>query len=66
MPQAIRSLAGIWNGTSRQKPKRQKKQVNEMLQRSIQKFDDEATHEMNSIVILSHDRLFEKKNMLIH
>lgn len=43
------------------KAKAPKESVNEMLQMINQKFDDEATHEMNSIVILSHDRLFEKK-----
>ncbi|MES2374322.1 MAG: polysaccharide deacetylase family protein [Bacteroidota bacterium] len=43
------------------KAKAPKESVTEMIQMINQKFDDEATHEMNSIVILSHDRLFEKK-----
>lgn len=43
------------------KAKAPKETVDEMIRMINQKFDDEATHEMNSIVILSHDRLFEKK-----
>ena len=34
--------------------------VDEMVKKINQKFDDEATREPNAIVILSHDRLFEK------
>lgn len=32
-----------------------------MVKRINQKLDDGTTNEQNSIVILSHDRLFEKK-----
>jgi peptidoglycan/xylan/chitin deacetylase (PgdA/CDA1 family) len=35
--------------------------VDEMIKLINQKFDDENTYQPNAIVILSHDRLFEKK-----
>lgn len=43
------------------KAKAPKETVDEMLKMIEQRFQDEYTHEPNSIVILSHDRLFEKK-----
>lgn len=43
------------------KTKAPKESADEMVRRINQKFDDGATNEQNAIVILSHDRLFEKK-----
>ena len=43
------------------KMKEPKETPEEMTKRINQKFDDGATNEQNAIVILSHDRLFEKK-----
>ncbi len=43
------------------KMKEPKETPEEMIKRINQKFDDGATNEQNAIVILSHDRLFEKK-----
>ena len=43
------------------KMKAPKESVDEMIKRINQKFDDGNTNQLNSIVILSHDRLFEKK-----
>ena len=43
------------------KMKEPKETPDEMIKRINQKFDDGATNEQNAIVILSHDRLFEKK-----
>ena len=43
------------------KMKAPKESVDEMLKHINQKFDDGNTNQLNSIVILSHDRLFEKK-----
>ncbi len=43
------------------KKKEPKESVVEMIKRVNQKFDDGSTNEQNMIVILSHDRLFEKK-----
>jgi peptidoglycan/xylan/chitin deacetylase (PgdA/CDA1 family) len=38
-----------------------KESVDLMIKRINQKFEDESTYQLNSIVILSHDRWFEKK-----
>jgi peptidoglycan/xylan/chitin deacetylase (PgdA/CDA1 family) len=43
------------------KAKAPKESVNEMLKMISQRFEDEYTYQPNAIVILSHDRLFEKK-----
>ena len=43
------------------KQKQPKESATEMVKRINQKFDDGSTVEQNAIVILSHDRLFEKK-----
>ncbi len=43
------------------KQKQPKESATEMAKRVNQKFDDGSTFEQNAIVILSHDRLFEKK-----
>lgn len=43
------------------KAKAPKESVNEMIQRINRRFDDGNTHQLNAIVILSHDRLFEKQ-----
>ncbi|NCI49593.1 polysaccharide deacetylase family protein [Sediminibacterium roseum] len=43
------------------KAKAPKESVDEMLKMIEQRFQDEYTYQPNSIVILSHDRLFEKK-----
>lgn len=43
------------------KKKEPKESAEEMVKRINQKFDDGATNQQNAIVILSHDRLFEKK-----
>ena len=43
------------------KQKEPKESATEMVKRINQKFDDGNTNEQNAIVILSHDRLFEKK-----
>lgn len=48
-----------WRQQTRMKAPEQS--VNEMIKTINQKFDDENTYQPNSIVILSHDRLFEKK-----
>lgn len=42
------------------KAKAPKESVDEMIQKINQRFDDGNTNQSNSIVILSHDRLFEK------
>ena len=46
------------------KMKAPKESVDEMIKRINQKFDDGNTNQLNSIVILSHDRLFEKKQYI--
>lgn len=43
------------------KMKAPKESVIEMLKKINQKFEDGSTNQQNAIVILSHDRLFEKK-----
>jgi peptidoglycan-N-acetylglucosamine deacetylase len=43
------------------KMKAPQESVNEMIKRINQKFDDGNTNQQNAIVILTHDRLFEKK-----
>ncbi|MCW3086951.1 MAG: hypothetical protein JWQ78_337 [Sediminibacterium sp.] len=43
------------------KTKAPEQSVDEMIKLINQKFDDEATFQPNAIVILTHDRLFEKK-----
>ncbi len=43
------------------KVKAPKESAEEMVKRINQKFDDGNTNQQNAIVILSHDRLFEKK-----
>ncbi len=43
------------------KAKAPQESVDEMIKRINQKFDDGNTNAQNAIVILSHDRLFEKK-----
>lgn len=43
------------------KMKAPQESVDEMIKRINQKFDDGNTNQQNAIVILSHDRLFEKK-----
>jgi peptidoglycan/xylan/chitin deacetylase (PgdA/CDA1 family) len=43
------------------KMKAPEQSVDEMIKIINQKFDDEATYQPNAIVILSHDRLFERK-----
>ena len=43
------------------KQKQPKESATEMVKRINQKFEDGSTVEQNAIVILSHDRLFEKK-----
>ena len=43
------------------KLKAPRESVNEMIKRINQKFEDGNTNQPNAIVILSHDRLFEKK-----
>lgn len=43
------------------KMKAPKESVEEMIKKVNQKFEDGSTNQANSIVILSHDRLFEKK-----
>ena len=43
------------------KQKQPKESATEMVKRVNQKFEDGSTVEQNAIVILSHDRLFEKK-----
>ncbi|MBY0482042.1 MAG: polysaccharide deacetylase family protein [Chitinophagaceae bacterium] len=43
------------------KMKAPKESVEEMLKKVNQKFEDGSTNQQNTIVILSHDRLFEKK-----
>ena len=43
------------------KVKAPKEPPEEMVKRINQKFDDGNTNQQNAIVILSHDRLFEKK-----
>ncbi|MEQ1625508.1 MAG: hypothetical protein ABL870_12490, partial [Sediminibacterium sp.] len=43
------------------KAKAPKESVDEMIKKLNQKFDDGSTNQPNMIVILSHDRLFEKK-----
>ena len=43
------------------KQKEPKESAHEMVKRINQKFEDGNTNEQNAIVILSHDRLFEKK-----
>ncbi len=43
------------------KMKAPKESVDEMIKKLNQKFDDGNTNQPNAIVILSHDRLFEKK-----
>jgi len=48
------------------KKKEPKESVDELIKKLNQKFDDGMTNEQNMIVILSHDRLFEKSNMQIH
>ena len=48
-----------WRQQTRMKAPEQS--VDEMIRRINQKFDDEDTYQPNAIVILSHDRLFEKK-----
>ncbi len=48
-----------WNQNG--KKKEPKESADEMVKRINQKFDDETTNQPNAIVILSHDRLFEKK-----
>ncbi|MBI2273917.1 MAG: hypothetical protein EPO58_09280 [Chitinophagaceae bacterium] len=47
--------------TQQAKAKAPKESVDEMIQRVNQKFDDGTTNQQNALVILSHDRLFEKK-----
>lgn len=47
--------------TQQAKAKAPKESVEEMIQRVNQKFDDGTTNQQNALVILSHDRLFEKK-----
>lgn len=47
-----------WRQQSKMKAPEQS--VDEMIRLINQKFDDENTNQLNSIVILSHDRLFEK------
>lgn len=47
--------------TQQAKAKAPKESVEEMIQRVNQKFDDGNTNQQNALVILSHDRLFEKK-----
>lgn len=43
------------------KKKEPRESADEMLKRINQKFEDGSTNQPNTIVILSHDRLFEKK-----
>ena len=43
------------------KKKEPRESVDEMVKRINQKFEDGSTNQANAIVILSHDRLFEKK-----
>ena len=43
------------------KKKEPKESVNELLKKINQKFEDGTLNEQNMLVILSHDRLFEKK-----
>jgi len=43
------------------KKKEPKESAEEMVKRVNQKFEDGSTNQQNAIVILSHDRLFEKK-----
>jgi len=43
------------------KVKAPRESVDEMIKRINQKFDEGSTNQQNAIVILSHDRLFEKK-----
>jgi peptidoglycan/xylan/chitin deacetylase (PgdA/CDA1 family) len=43
------------------KKKEPRESAEEMVKRINQKFDDGSTNQPNAIVILSHDRLFEKK-----
>ena len=47
--------------TQQAKAKAPKESVDEMIQRVNQKFEDGTTNQQNALVILSHDRLFEKK-----
>ncbi|MEN9685228.1 MAG: hypothetical protein RLZZ28_1014 [Bacteroidota bacterium] len=48
-----------WSQQSKMKAPRES--ADEMIKRVNQKFDDGNTNQLNAIVILSHDRLFEKK-----
>lgn len=47
--------------TQQAKAKAPKESVDEMIQRVNQKFEDGTTNQQSALVILSHDRLFEKK-----
>jgi peptidoglycan/xylan/chitin deacetylase (PgdA/CDA1 family) len=47
--------------TQQAKAKAPKESVDEMIKKMNQKFEDGSTNQPNMIVILSHDRLFEKK-----
>jgi peptidoglycan/xylan/chitin deacetylase (PgdA/CDA1 family) len=47
--------------TQQAKAKAPKESVDEMILRINQKFEDGTTNQQNALVILSHDRLFEKK-----
>jgi len=49
-----------WDLEWNQAGKAPRESATEMVKRINQKFDDENTYEPNAIVILSHDRLFEK------
>ena len=49
-----------WDLEWNQAGKAPRESATEMAKRINQKFDDENTYEPNAIVILSHDRLFEK------